>query len=595
MKLEGEPTAFMLRRFWKFSKGNRHNVVIYAIMFVIANSISFLSPLVVGWLLDTIQTEGVTAANIHKILLICSLFIVLQAAFWAFHGPARVIERKNAFYVRAQYKKYLIDGTLDLPAEWHASHHSGNTIDKIEKASSAMYSFSNVTYEIIETLIRFLSSFIVLMYFNLSSGFIIAFVVIIAITVVIQYDKKLRVMYKEIFKAENAISQKVYDIIGNITTVIVLRIEKFASSQIWQKIMAPYQLYCRNVRKNEAKWAIVSLMTAFMTSFVLIAYFLKAINLKEAVLVGTVYILYGYVERINSLFFRFAYRYSDFAQWKSQIENAEELSDAFRIKEDKKEVTIRDWKKLNIKNLTFGYNSESDREEELHLKNLSLTIKKKEKIALVGESGSGKTTFLKLLRGLYTPKHVEIRLDGQPIENFDVLDKNITLIPQEPELFTSTIRENITMGLDYSDEAVKKYTDIACFTKVIEQLPHKLDSFIHEKGVNLSGGEKQRLALARGLLACEDKPIILLDEPTSSVDSKNEIQIYKNIRKEFKDATIISSVHRLHMLDLFDTIYVFKRGKIVASGNLKQLRKNSPEFRQMWKKYHEKRKKDRAN
>jgi len=125
---------------------------------------------------------------------------------------------------------------------------------------------------------------------------------------------------------------------------------------------------------------------------------------------------------------------------------------------------------------------------------------------------------------------------------------------------------------------------MARFTQVVERLPHKFESNIVEKGVNLSGGEKQRLALSRGLLAAADKPILLLDEPTSSVDPKNELDIYKNIFTIFKKKTILSSVHRLHLLPQFDKIYYFKKGKIVARGSFAQLLKNK-EFSTIWKKY----------
>ena len=127
---------------------------------------------------------------------------------------------------------------------------------------------------------------------------------------------------------------------------------------------------------------------------------------------------------------------------------------------------------------------------------------------------------------------------------------------------------------------------MARFTDVAERLPKKLNSFIFEKGVNLSGGEKQRLALARGLMACVDKAIVLLDEPTSSVDTKNELEIYHNIFDEFKEKTILASVHRLHLLSLFDTIYYFKAGKIIASGTLDELLATSEEFKDLWEKYH---------
>jgi ABC-type multidrug transport system fused ATPase/permease subunit len=119
----------------------------------------------------------------------------------------------------------------------------------------------------------------------------------------------------------------------------------------------------------------------------------------------------------------------------------------------------------------------------------------------------------------------------------------------------------------------------------VKKLPNGLKSSIVEKGVNLSGGEKQRLALSRGLLASEDKEIILLDEPTSSVDSKNELLIYQNIFNRFKNKTIISSIHRLHLLPLFDQIYFFKNGKIIASGDYRQLKRRSSEFQMMLRKY----------
>ncbi len=122
-------------------------------------------------------------------------------------------------------------------------------------------------------------------------------------------------------------------------------------------------------------------------------------------------------------------------------------------------------------------------------------------------------------------------------------------------------------------------------------MPHKLNSSVVEKGVNLSGGEKQRLALARGLMAAEDKEILLLDEPTSSVDSDNELRIYKNIFSKFEGKTVISSIHRLHLLDLFDKIYFFENGKIVATGNFQELIKTSAKFKDIWEKYKVKNKK----
>lgn len=291
--------------------------------------------------------------------------------------------------------------------------------------------------------------------------------------------------------------------------------------------------------------------------------------------------------RVTDVFFNFTYQYGDFVQQKTAVMNAERLAQDFQ--KVKTVAGIRagaPWKVLDIQNLSFSYHTDDG--ADLHLDDVSMRIARGERIALIGESGSGKTTFLKLLRGLYPSKDAKIFLDGKVLRNgIEKLSAQIALIPQDPEIFATTIRENVTMGVDHPMAVVKKFSDMARFTNVAERLPHQWESSIVEKGVNLSGGEKQRLALARGLLACADKSIVLLDEPTSSVDMKNEMHIYESVFKAFKDKTIISSIHRLHLLREFDSIYYFERGRIVASGSLEELLKTSAKFQDLWKRYQE--------
>ena len=183
-------------------------------------------------------------------------------------------------------------------------------------------------------------------------------------------------------------------------------------------------------------------------------------------------------------------------------------------------------------------------------------------------------------------KSGKVYLENEKLKNdFNNISGDIALIPQEPEIFATTIRENITLGISRKTDIIQEYLKMVNLKKTIDKMPHKLNSSVVEKGVNLSGGEKQRLALARGLMAAKDKEILLLDEPTSSVDSDNELKIYKSIFKKFKGKTIISSIHRLHLLDLFDTIYFFENGKIIASGSVTELMKTSKKFKNMWDTY----------
>ena len=584
--MQNNPIIYLTKKMWRYAEGNRRNVVLYVLCCIIANSISFLEPLVIARLLNTIQEQGITQTSMPILFMHLVGLFGIMLGFWAFHGPARVIENKNAFWVRAHYKKHLIDGVMAFPVSWHTDHHSGDTIDKIEKGTTALFNYSGNTFITIQSIVRLVSSYIALTYFNLHAGYIVLCMVILTISIITQFDKVLVRQYKIIFGAENKISEKIFDAISNITTVIILRIEKLVSSAVYVKIMEPFGIFSKNKKIGETKWFLVSVCSSLMTILVLGSYLYTIAHTGAVVLVGTVYALYGYVGRISDLFFNFAFMYGNILQQKAAVLNAEEVANEFQDTQKATFIRLNDtWKELDIKSLTFSYHTKEG--ADVHLDDVSLTIRRSERVALIGESGSGKTTLLKIIRELYRPQHVEVRLDGALLPNaFASISDDIALIPQDPEIFSTTIRENITVGVDYDDASIKKFTDMACFTDVAEHLPNKLESFIFEKGVNLSGGEKQRLALARGLMASDNKMIVLLDEPTSSVDTKNELSIFQNIFNAFRDKTIIASVHRLHLLSLFDTIYYFKSGKIIASGTLEELQSTSDDFKDLWNKYH---------
>ena len=263
------PINFLVSKLWKFSEGNRKHVVLYSVMFVLANAVDFAEPLIVARLLNIVQEQGITPESMPALLWTLSFFIIITVGFWLFHGPARVIELRNAFLVRANYKKYLLEGTMALPAKWHSDHHSGNTIDKIEKSTRALHEFSGMSYEIIESIVRLVGSTVALAFFHLESLFIIIFMVVVTVSFILNIDKTLIKQYKELFKIENEISAKMFDVISNITTVIILRVEKMLSTSIMKKVMKPFDLFAKNNIVNETKWFVVSVCTSLMTFLVL--------------------------------------------------------------------------------------------------------------------------------------------------------------------------------------------------------------------------------------------------------------------------------------------------------------------------------------
>ncbi|TSC80326.1 MAG: ABC transporter [Parcubacteria group bacterium Gr01-1014_29] len=578
------PLLFLTERMWHYSVGNRRMVVLYALFFVIANIIWSAEPLVVGFFLNELQMYDAASSNTGKIFLLLSFFLLLEITGWVFHGPARVMEMKNAFLVRANYKKYLLQGTMALPIEWHVDHHSGNTIDKIEKGTSALFGFSENTFQIIQAFTILIAGIGALLYYDSTAAAIVLVLSIPTFFILAIFDRKLVPGYKKVNTLENEISAKVFDVLSNITTVVILRIESLVFYSLNEAIQKPHGQFTTNSKVNEYKWFSAALLGRLAVVIVIGVYLAKQLTLG-GVLVGTVYILYGYVDRIRGVFFQFAYLYNDIIRQRASVANAEELSKDFRDSINSKHNRLpKDWRSLKIEDLSFSYHTID--EADLHITDAEMEIKKGERIALIGESGGGKSTFLKLVRDLYHPKLLTLLVDGAKIsKGFAAISNSISLVPQDPEIFTTTIRENITLGIDYPESHIQVFTDMAEFTEVIRRLPKGIESSIVEKGVNLSGGEKQRLALARGLLASEHKDIILLDEPTSSVDFGNELEIYKNIFESFPDKTLISSIHRLHLLSLFDSIYLFQGGRIIASGSFDDLKEHSPEFQTLWEQY----------
>jgi len=205
--------------------------------------------------------------------------------------------------------------------------------------------------------------------------------------------------------------------------------------------------------------------------------------------------------------------------------------------------------------------------------------------ALVGHSGAGKSTVLNLIPRFYNADAGDIKIDNQSIYNSSIysLRKNISLVSQDTTLFDDTILNNIAYAnLSASTEEIEKAAKYSFASEFIEKLPNKYDTLIGENGVRLSGGEKQRLSIARAIL--KKSPIILLDEATSSLDAETESKIQKAISFLTKGRTTIVIAHRLSTILNSDLIYVVDKGKVIDSGKHDELMKTSETYKNFYDK-----------
>ncbi len=258
------------------------------------------------------------------------------------------------------------------------------------------------------------------------------------------------------------------------------------------------------------------------------------------------------------------------------IDNTPEIQD----KKDADDLIINTGT-IKFNNVNFNY---SDYEENI-LKSMDLDIPGKQMTALVGHSGAGKSTILNLIPRFYDINSGDIKIDDQSIfsKTLFSLRKNISLVSQDTTLFDDTIYNNIIYAnKDASYEEVKKAAEHSYANEFIEKLPNKYETIIGENGVKLSGGEKQRLSIARAIL--KKSPIILLDEATSSLDAETESKIQKAISFLTKGRTTIVIAHRLSTILNSDRIYVINKGQVIAKGKHEELLISSSEYKNFYDK-----------
>ncbi|MGO1297643.1 MAG: ABC transporter ATP-binding protein, partial [Vibrio sp.] len=221
---------------------------------------------------------------------------------------------------------------------------------------------------------------------------------------------------------------------------------------------------------------------------------------------------------------------------------------------------------VEVNDLSFAYN-----DDHTVLNALNLTIPAGKTVALVGASGGGKSTLIQLLIGVYQPTQGTIRYNGETANDisFDVIREEIAVVLQQPVLFNDTLRNNLTLGKEYTEDALWQALRVAQMNDVIEQLTQGLETPVGRNGVRLSGGQRQRLAIARMVLS--DPKFVILDEATSALDTATEAALHHALSVFLQGRTTLIVAHRLSAVKQADLIYVIEDGQISQQGTHKEL------------------------
>ena len=332
----------------------------------------------------------------------------------------------------------------------------------------------------------------------------------------------------------------------------------------------------KNVLLNTHKEALIDLVSSIGTLSILWA--------------GTMQVIAGVITAgalitFTSLMSCFLEPVQDLVQLQGNIQAAvvaaDRLNDILAAEEEHPEGKSFDEgiKSIEFDHVDFRYGNRG-----LVLKNFSMQVSEGQRVGLIGESGCGKSTAAKLIMGLYTPENGHILINGTDAGScsIDYLRKQIAYVPQSTYLFSGSVRDNLLMGAhdtNWTDSDLEHILDI-CQCQFIKGLPLGIDSEIEENGTNFSGGQKQRMAIARALLG--NPSVLILDESTSALDAVSEYRLLKGIQTNYPQLSIITVTHRIRSVMDYDKIYVIEDGEVTESGCHRELLSSSTKYADLW-------------
>jgi ATP-binding cassette, subfamily B, bacterial len=587
---------YLYKELWRGSQGQRQKLIAAMALLVGAQCVLLVVPYLAGKAINALQTHG--AAGLHSAGMWLLLIIAATASSWLLHGPGRLLERNVALTIRRRISMGLIEKLLVLPLSWHEANHSGATAHRVQQSSNALSAFAQSQFIYLNSAVRLVGPVVALWWLESIVGIAAVLGFCIICLSVVGFDRAMiRLAHRE-NDAERRYSSALIDSLGNSTTLFALRQARAVLTLLQRRLDAIFEPLKRAIFLNEAKWCTVDVSSKAL-SCVLVALFAwltfrspPASVGQQTLLLGSVYMVWEYASQAGGVISAVASHFQTFARQHADYASADVIRTA-KVAESAQSVYASPmaavaWQRCEVRDVVFRH--AAARGGAPTLDHVTVSFERGKKYALVGGSGSGKSTLLRVLAGLYEAERIVIDQSHgpaivSPAEAARFLRASATLIPQDAEVFEGTLAENL--GLCESllgppqPQRYQHALDLARVSEFIEPGPAGLELPVAQRAANWSGGQRARVALARGILAAEASNLVLLDEPTASLDPKTEAHVYDNLFATFRDACIVSSIHRLNLLDRFDEVLVMHNGRLVAHGPSAILAATSPDFRQL--------------
>jgi ATP-binding cassette, subfamily B, bacterial len=592
---------YLYKELWDQSAGQRSKLLAAMALLVAAQSVLLAVPYLAGHAINALQLQGADGLNDAGLWL--SLVVAVTAGSWILHGPGRILERNVALAVRRRISSGLVAKLFSLPLAWHEANHSAATAHRVQQSSHALTAFAQSQFIYLNSAMRLVGPIVALCWLQPVVGAAALTGLAVICASVLGFDRAMIRLARLENDAERRYAATLTDSLGNSTTLLALRQQRPVTALLNVRLEAIFAPLRRAIMLNEAKWCTVdiaskALSCSLVATYAWLAAKSGASDVKQhALMLGSVYMVWEYASQAGGVVSSLASHFQTFARQHADHASADPIRDAANgraASEHASPLTAsgQTWERLDLRELTFRH--PAARSELPTLDQVSLSLERGKRYALIGSSGSGKSTLLRILAGLYEAQRIVIDRSHAPaimcpVEAARLMRNTTTLIPQDAEVLEATLAENLALCESVSGAPARsRFGRALAFARVddfVEPGEKGLESTVAERGANWSGGQRARLALARGLLAAEGSTLVLLDEPTASLDPQTEAAVYDNLFVALEQACIVSSVHRLNLLDRFDEVLVMHSGRLVAQGRPAVLAAVSPDFRRLMSAY----------
>jgi ABC-type multidrug transport system fused ATPase/permease subunit len=564
-----------IKDIFHFIGNHKIKFIFLSILLALGALIGLIPPLILAEIINFF-VEGTRGINYFYILL-CVFFVSIMFGYSLISFSKyklEILSNRMQNELKVNSFKKVISGNL----AWQDKEKTGNKLEKINSGEKdfqkliGLYIHKGVGQAITTFGVLTVFAFFGIKYLLLSGIFLFTYLYFEK-----RLNKRMAKISLDLKKAREESLGSSFEISSTISTIKSLGMESKSQKKIFYLENEVLKLKDARRMASTKKWYIVMLINSLFFALFL---FLVGMDITKGVLaIGILVVYIDYFKKLQNFLGMVTLESNKVIDIKSGFNRMMELLRSIPEIKEEGAHKLKLWKKIRFEGVSFGYN----KKEEI-LKDFNLEIKKGEKIGIVGFSGSGKSTFFKLLLKLYLPNKGKIFFDDKKIEEIkreSLLDK-ISYVPQEVELFNLSIKENIKISSKYNN--FNRYADsldISLTNSVIDKLPKKDLTILGEKGARISGGEKQRIGIARALYKNSD--ILILDEATSNLDFNTERKIQNNLVK-LKDKTLIVSAHRLSTLQNMDKIIYLEKGKIIERGSFKELLNKKGKFYNLWNK-----------